>query len=193
MNDLSRNTLIGLALVALGVLALLANTGVMGGLDNLVGAILFAAAGVLLVRLYARNDQTWSLPAAFLFFGLAAAAFVDGVMSGPYFLGLTGAGFLFLYVIERKHWWAIIPGGTLVSLAVVAGIDELAPRWDAGPVLFLGLALTFVAVWAVGQRWAIWPALGLGAIAFFALASVSGWLFALVLIAAGVFLLVRRP
>lgn len=192
MKDMSRNTVIGILLIALGALALLSNVGVLSGLGSVLGAILFAAAGVLLVRLYARRDQIWSLPAAFSFFGLAAAALVDGPLSGPYFLGLTGAGFLLLYAVERRHWWTIIPGGALISLGVVAGVDELAPRMDAGPVLLFGLALTFLAVYAVGQRWAVWPALALGAIAVVALSTVSRWLLPVILIGAGLYLLYRR-
>lgn len=192
MRDMGRNSVIGIALVVLGAVALLANTGILAGVGPVVGALLFAAVGVLFVRIYARRDQEWALPTAFLFFGLGAAALIDGDMSGPYFLALLGVGFLLLFALERTHWWAIIPGGTLVSLGVVAAIDEVAPRLDAGPVLFLGLALTFLAVWAVGQRWAIWPAIGLGAVALFAMATVSGWVFPVLLILAGLFLLYRQ-
>lgn len=192
MRDLSRNTIVGILLVTLGVLALLSNVGVLDGVGSVLGAILFAAVGVLLVRVYARRDQIWALPAAFTFFGLAAAALVDGPLSGSYFLALMGAGFLFLYAIERRHWWAIIPGGTLVSLAVVAGIDELALAIDAGPVLFLGLAVTFLAVYAVGQRWAVWPALVLGVIAVVALSTAASWVLPVLLIGAGIYLLYRR-
>lgn len=192
MRDLSRNTIVGILLVTLGVLALLSNVGVLDGVGSVLGAILFAAVGVLLVRVYARRDQIWALPAAFTFFGLAAAALVDGPLSGSYFLALMGAGFLFLYAIERRHWWAIIPGGTLVSLAVVAGIDELALAIDAGPVLFLGMAVTFLAVYAVGQRWAVWPALVLGVIAVVALSTAASWVLPVLLIGAGIYLLYRR-
>lgn len=191
MRDMQRNTVIGILLIVLGALALLSETGWLSGIDTVVAAVLFAAAGILFVRVYARRGQVWAMPAAFLFFGLAAAALVDGALSGAYFLGLLGAGFLLLYAVEREHWWALIPGGALVSLGVVAGIDELVPGWDAGPVLFLGLALTFVAVWATGRNWALWPAIGLAAIAVFALSTMSAWVLPVILIAAGVYLLLR--
>lgn len=191
MRDMNRNVVAGIALVLLGAFALLANAGILEGLGNVVGAALFAVAGAWAVRTYARRNPVWALPIAFMLFGLAAAALVDGPMSGPYFLGLTGAGFLYLYAVERRSWWAIIPGGTLVALGVVAAIDEIAPRWDAGPVLFLGLALTFLAVWATGQRWAMWPALALAAVGLFALSTTSAWLVPVLLIGGGLYLLWR--
>jgi hypothetical protein len=57
----------------------------------------------------------------------------------------------------------VIPAGVLLTLAVVAGINEVAPRVETGGLFFLGLALTFALVYLLpppGERmkWALIPA-----------------------------------
>lgn len=46
-------------------------------------------------------------------------------LAGPAFLGSIGVGFALVYLADRSHWWAIIPGGVLGTLAAVAAIDEV--------------------------------------------------------------------
>jgi hypothetical protein len=61
-------------------------------------------------------------------------------------------------------------------------------------LFFLGLAVTFGAVFLIGQRWAVYPLLGCLALMLFASEALRGfaaWAFPLVLLAAGVYLLLR--
>ncbi len=197
--NLKRNDpryLIGLILIVLGGLALVANLGIFGGFDNLFGVALFGAAGAIFLRVYAgRSNRLWALPIGFTLFGLAAAVLADGALSGSYFLGLMGIGFGLVYYRHRRNWWALIPGGVLLTLAVVAGIDSVAPRLDAGPVLFLGLAATFGALYMLpegSKRWAIYPALATVVVAIMAFSFGGGWLLPVVLIGVGALLLSRQ-
>ncbi len=185
---------IGALLVILGGLALLAQFGLFGGLDDFVFALLFAAGGAWLIRRYRTQGSAWSLPVGFALLGLAAAAITPDAIGGMSFLALLGVGFVALQWDDRTRWWALIPGGILITLGVVAGIDETVPRFDPGPVLFLGLAVTFYALTRLRetpQRWAIYPALGALAVGILSLSFTGGWLFPLLLVAAGVWLLSR--
>ena len=190
-----RNTTIGLILVILGGLALLSNFGFFQGMSHLVGALFFAFLGGLALRHYQRKHRTGSLVGAFVLFGLAAAAAVSGALSGFFFLGLIGAGFGALYYVDRERWWAIIPAGTLLSLAVVAALDELAPRYESGSVLFIGLAATFLLLTRLPEdpkRWAIYPAIAFVVLAILGLSVGGNWLLPLALVGVGVYLLYRR-
>ncbi len=190
-----RNTTIGWILVILGGLALLSNFGIFQGMSHLVGALFFAFLGGLALRHYQRKHRTGSLVGAFVLFGLAAAAAVSGALSGFFFLGLIGAGFAAIYYTDRERWWAVIPAGTLLSLAVVAALDELAPRYESGSVLFIGLAATFLLLTRLPEDpkpWAIYPAIAFVVLAVLGLSVGGNWVLPLALVGVGVYLLYRR-
>lgn len=193
MSDLKGNRL-GLVLLILGALVLLSNVGLLGSPGSLLGALLFGVGAALLLRLYRRRQLPWALPAGFVLLGLAAAALTDGPLSGSYFLGFAGAGFVALQRLERRRWWALIPGGVLLTLALVAAVDATSPWFDPGPLLFFGIAATFLVLTRLpegAQRWAIYPALAALAVGVVALSFTGGWLFPLLLIGAGAWLLRR--
>jgi len=190
-----RDFVIGVILVILGGLALLSNFGFFQGTSHLVGALLFAFLGGLALRHYQRKHRTGSLIGAFVLFGLAAAAAVSGALSGFFFLGLIGAGFGALYHVDRERWWAIIPAGTLLSLAVVAALGELAPRYESGSVLFLGLVAIFLLLTRLPddpKRWAVYPAVAFVVLAILGLSVGGNWLLPLALVGVGVYLLYRH-
>ena len=203
----------GALLVLLGFGFLLQNLGVFDvfGLipESLwtifwIGA--FGSAGVLfLVGLWLNRDNWWMAIPGFVLLGLSATILVDEFLPGfPFggsiFLGSIGLSFVTVYVMNREHWWAIIPGGVLFTLAVVAGLDEVS-GWETGGVFFLGLALTFALValspaTARGKmNWAWIPAGVLFALAVVTTASMEGFiniLWPLVLVIVGGALLYRN-
>jgi hypothetical protein len=67
---------------------------------------------------------------------------------------------------HRKQWWALIPGGVLLTLAGVTLVSE--PDY-AGGLFFLGLALTFGLIYFLPKpsgksQWALYPAVFLLAV-----------------------------
>jgi hypothetical protein len=116
-----------------------------------------------------------------------------------FFLGGIGLGFLLTYLNNREHWWAIIPAGTLFTVGLVAGLSSALEGVDIGGILFLGLALTFAALYFVRtpqgrMKWPLIPAvvllvIGLGMMAFSE--SVLRYLWPLALIGVGLYFLVR--
>lgn len=166
----------------------------------------FGSAGALfLVGLWLNRENWWMAIPGFVLLGLSATILVDEFLpgfpfSGSLFLGSIGLAFITVYVMNREHWWAIIPGGVNFTLAVVAGLDEVS-GWETGGIFFLGLAITFALValspeTARGKMtWAWIPAGVLFALAVVTTASMEGFiniLWPLVLVTVGGALLYRN-
>lgn len=185
----------GVVLVGLGVVFLLENLGL--GLGSGLWGAIFAGAGLAFLFLH-WQDRTrwWPLISGFALLALGVTVWVGAYwenLTGALFLGLIGLGFLAVYAVNRSNWWAIIPGGTMLTLALVAG-SEKPGREGGGFLFFLGLAATFGALYLIGQRWAVWPALGLlllSAVTLEPFGRVFGFIWPLLLMAGGARLLLR--
>jgi hypothetical protein len=75
----------------------------------------------------------------------------------------SGVVFLLVYATDRRHWWALIPGLTLLGLGVVSGSEVLLPDLlgELGGAIFLGgIALSFWLIFALHREhwWAGIPA-----------------------------------
>jgi len=151
-----------------------------------------AGAALLAMGLRDRTRFLWVIPGGALL-GLGLGAWLGGNFGGVSFLGLTGLGFLLAYALRPSEWWALIPGGVLLTLALVALVEALWPGLDAAWLLFLGFAATFGVLFALGHRWALWPALGLLLpLAFWlGVGEALGYLFPLALVFLGAWLLWR--
>jgi hypothetical protein len=107
--------------------------------------------------------------------GLAITSLLDmvapnlgGKLGGSVFMGLMAFGFILVYLLDHRMWWAIIPGGVLLSIAAVAYLDQQAgPKgFEPGGVLFIGMGITFLLLSLVrdnGRRlgWGIYPGIPL--------------------------------
>ena len=82
--------------------------------------------------------------------------------AGAALLGLLALGFIGSYLSARSHWWRLIPGWTLLALAVMVyltTVRELDQRVTAA-ALFVGQAIAFAHVYLldrVERWWAIIP------------------------------------
>lgn len=210
MKTLETRLVAGLILVLAGVVFLLQNLRIirLGGLGDLVIASLFGLGALAFLAVYIANRQHWwsLIPAGALFgisglIGLEAIApRVASAFGGSLFLGSLGLAFWLIYVTDRQHWWAIIPGGVLSTLALVAGADRIIPGGFGGAIFFLGLAATFGLLYFVPvtdkahTRWALIPAAICLVLAFIVAASLStlaGYIWPLALILVGIYLLIR--
>ena len=97
---------------------------------------------------------------------------IGGLFVSMFFLA---GGIVFLYVVlnNHDHWWALIPGSTLVGLAALIALGDLAPQFTNkfGGSLFLGtIALGFLGVYLLrpSNWWAVIPAGAVGTIALVA-------------------------
>jgi len=200
--------IIGLALIALGVLALLQIFGVLPELGNLttwIVAGLFAAGGLAFLTVLARGRQNWwaAIPgivlldlAAIIWLGDVLPSFSERFGGGIFLAGISLA-FWIVYALTPENWWAVIPGGVLLTLGVVASLGDTGII-ETGGVFFLGLALTFalVALLPGGREsrgWAWIPAgilFVIGVLAGVSATQLVGYVWPVALILVGLVLLV---
>jgi hypothetical protein len=200
------DTFWGGLLVVAGVVLLLLNLGVFGAADEIVGSLLLGAGGVLFLGLFVARAQWWAAIPAGVLLSLATLTAIEQiaprqaeVWGGALFLGGTSLGFWAIALTQPRHWWAIIPGGVLLTVALVAGLDQARPGQDYGGVVLLGIAATFGIVSLVspsGKRmtWALIPATVLGVIGVAVLTQTAAWLgyvWPAALIGAGLYLIYR--
>lgn len=202
----------GTLLVVGGILFLLQNLGYFPGGSLFWGAAFGVGAAAFLWTFITDRTQWWALIPGCALLGLAVVILLSVVapsledLGGTLFLGLIGLSFWVIYLTNRQYWWAVIPGGVLVTLATVAGIDNVfkeAPDALSGGVFFAGLGLTFVLLGFLptpqGQlRWAFIPGgilLVMGLLVSLTAASLINYVWPIALIVAGLALVWRtiRP
>lgn len=158
----------GIILIAAGIIFLMDNLGIiMLDWETLIGPM-FAIGGLVFLMVFIQNtDDWWALIPGFVLMGIGIIIFMSQNMEsaaelwgGAVFLGLLGLAFLLVYISHRDNWWAIIPGGVLLTLAGVIIISDNGVL--SGGVFFLGLALTFGLVWILPKpsgklNWALYP------------------------------------
>jgi hypothetical protein len=200
----------GLLLVGLGALLLLQNLNLVPMQNSVWGVIwagAFGVAGIVFLVMFLQDRlQWWAIIPGLTLLGIGliialSVLFPQGVGGwiGGVFLGMIGLAFWIVYFTNREYWWAIIPGGTLVTLGLVAGATALWGGVELGGLFFVGLGLTFLLVAVLptpqGQmKWAYIPAtvlLAMGALIWLAATSLIQYLWPLALIVAGGYLLWR--
>lgn len=184
-----------IALIVVGVLGLLASLGILEGLGGLFGLVLFGGLAVLALGQGRRTGHFLWRAAALPLAGLAIASVTSSHVGGAAFLGSIGLAFGLAWREDERRWWALIPAGTLLALALTAYLDGFRVTAAlSGSVFLLGLAATFFALTRLRvapQSWAVFPAAGLAVLAVFSASAVGGWLLPIGFIAVGVWLLWR--
>ena len=156
----------GLLIIA-GGLFLLQEFGIFSSAWDIIWTFLFGIAGVGFLYLYlADRSHWWPLIPGLSLVSLAALILVEeffpGITwGGAIFLGGIGLSFWLIYLTNRDNWWAIIPGGVLLTLAVVAAFEPVVD--DNGGIFFLGLGITCALVGLLPtsqgrMKWAFIPA-----------------------------------
>ncbi len=185
----------GFTLAALGAVIFLPDS-----MENFGGAIFLGGIALSFWYVYAssRNERWWALIPAGVLTALALVVIVSQSFeqySGAVFLVGIGLAFFAVYITNTERWWALIPGGVLSTLAGVTIAAERFGEFQTAGFFFFGLAFTFLLVALLAKmRWAYWPALILGIMGFLGIASLldfANYIWAIALIAAGGFILVR--
>jgi hypothetical protein len=90
-----------------------------------VASIILAGVGLPFVLIFfADRRQWWALIPGMTMCGIAVGVGLEGanVISdeavGGVIVGGIGLGFLSIYLVDRRQWWALIPGGILGTIAV---------------------------------------------------------------------------
>jgi hypothetical protein len=194
--------IIGGALILFGILFLLNNFDIVSISAGSIFAGIFALAGLIfLIVFFLDREQWWALIPGFVLMGVGATILVGEYLTfsgmdigGAVMLIFIALPFWIIYILKRDYWWALFPAGALTSIAALTLIpDRLG---DVGvSVMFFGWAGTFMLVYFLAkQKWAIWPTVGLLAMAVAFLAGafdIFGYLWPIVIIGAGAYLIYR--
>ena len=204
-KDLSRLIWGGLLILA-GILFLLQELNFLGSASKYLWLIIMAAGSAVFLWVYfTQEEQWWAIIPGLTLFGLAISAldslvnvFPGSDLTGALFLGCIGLAFWLVYLRRQDQWWAVIPGGVLITLAAITVLDNIF-GWSE-VIFFLGLATTFLLVAILpnnGQdtRWAFIPSaiLGIIGITLFApFKDVTVLIWPVILIVFGVYILFRN-
>ncbi len=178
----------GAILVLVGAGFLVWNLGLMAAIQvtaawTLIAFFALLGLGFVFGYLNKRSDW-WRLIPAFTFFAVAAVIFLStrGVaatwVAATLLLGIALA-FPVIYLSDREErWWALIPFGSVMVMAVVILLSARPETSTAllGAVLFGGMSLVFFLIYALARErqrfaWALVPTAALGVMALVALAA----------------------
>lgn len=197
---------VGLVLVAAGILFLLQNLNLVVSAWGILWALIFAAGGIAFLWLFLRNRAVWwpVIPGLTLL-AIAVLIALDSLelglaerWGGSIVLAGIGIAFALIYISHQQHWWAVVPAGALLSLALMVALFP-GDVPEAGAVFLMGLGITFGIVYLLpgrGRRhtWALVPALVLFLLGLFVLGTsipASLFLWPMVLILAGLYIVYR--
>ena len=145
--------IIGALLIGAGILFMLQTLNLISGAWSILWICAFLVGSGIFFYVYLSNrSQWWALIPAMTLLGLAGTVAVESYLpqldnlAGALFLGGIGLGFWIIYFSNREFWWAIIPGGVLLTLGVVSAADDVLTGDSGGGVFFIGISLTFVLV-----------------------------------------------
>ncbi|MDI6694935.1 MAG: hypothetical protein QME21_07815 [Anaerolineales bacterium] len=206
MRWLESRILWGSLLILAGVLFLLQNLGLLPA-GNLFWMVLIGVGGAIFLSIFIQNRTNWwalipglTLVSIALVIGLGVfAPRLADRWGGSLVLGGIGLSFALIYLVERQHWWAVIPFGVLFTLASMVALEQINPGLETPGVFFLGLSATFVLVALLPNpqgelRWAWIPAailLAMGVLFIAAAEEMLAYIWPAALILAGLFLIYR--
>ncbi|HIP97297.1 MAG TPA: hypothetical protein EYH32_08805 [Anaerolineae bacterium] len=197
-------TVVGLLLILGGIVLLMENLGFLRVWRSWFWAMIFGGGGLLFLAVYVGDRRQWwaLIPGASLI-GVGLLIFLDTVRGVPdevragVMLLCISLAFWGIFLSDRRQWWAIIPGGVLIVVAVIPMAARALPESVVGGLFFIGLGLVCTVLYLLSfsnpdLRWAKWPALPLfliGLLAIFAAQLLTWW--PLLLILLGLYMLLR--
>jgi hypothetical protein len=206
MKILRSRTFWGIVFILGGILFLLQSLDVLRGGDLFWGLIFGLVGCLFLSAFWGNRSQWWFLVPGMLFLGIGASLIsktflpsnISDSLDSLFILGSLGISFWLIYLVSPVNWWAIIPGGVMITLVVVSVLDAAYPEKDTGGVFLIGLGLTF-ALLAIFPRlrmkWAYIPAVVLVIIGCVALAAefpAISYAWPVLLILVGLYVLLRE-
>ncbi len=167
MKKKRSNLIWGIALIVFGGLFLLQNLGLFPEFAPIVWGLVFAGASIVFLVIYLTSgwhEWGWLFP-TFVTAGLAAVIFLgesgfDGEWIGALFMASIAMPFWLAFLIDRKNWWALIPGWVLSVLTAVILLSQWVSGEIVGTLVLFGIGLPFFLVYYRNpkQWWAVIPA-----------------------------------
>lgn len=160
----------GLLLVLTGILFLLNTFGFIT-IGDYLWAIIFVIGGLAFLSIFiADRKQWWWLFPGFSLLVVGVIIILERTFpalpddfGGMIALAGIGLVFLIIFLINTENWWALIPTGSMFSIALAIGLSQFLTGLEIGGVFLVGLGLTFGVLSIVPtqqgrMRWALIPA-----------------------------------
>jgi hypothetical protein len=199
-NGSNRNALWGMILIGLGIIFLFDRI-----FPGFVGGLLWAGAfatGGLVIYAYTRSDprRQWALIPAYVMEAVAgiillsSVRFIPGEFIGGFVMYAIGVPFLYIYLRDRRHWWALIPAYTMGAIGTLIPLTMILNGNLIGAYVMFAIALPFFYVYLKNRQhwWALIPGGVMGAIGLALFVAGIAFVIPALLIAAGIYMLVRH-
>jgi len=140
----------GSILIIGGIALLLQNVyGIQ--LANIFWSVVFGFGGLIFLGVFFTNRENWwALIPAFVLISIGVMLALEWLvpelnsdLGGFIVLAGIAIAFFIIYFFENAHWWAIIPGGVLATVAVFVLLENVWAGFGGPGVFFVGLGLTF--------------------------------------------------
>ncbi|HTP06856.1 MAG TPA: hypothetical protein VMP08_01300 [Anaerolineae bacterium] len=197
----------GVALIAMGAFFLAQQLGLFGALQLPFWAFAFGLLGLIFLGTFITDRrQWWALIPGCILLGVALVIvneqneFIPAQQAGALFLFSIGLPFLLIYLVDRRLWWALIPGGVLTVIALITWVSGGAVSGQViTAIMFFGLAAVFAVLRFATRHnpwmgWATWVAIilaGIGALLLITGPAATAIVGPAILIGLGLILLVR--
>ena len=141
--------LAGYVLLAIALLIALTTLDILRD-EAVAGYVLLAIALPFLAVYYRDRAQWWALIPAYVLLavgvmvGLLGLGFLSDLMVPAYVLFAVAIPFFVVYALDRRNWWALIPGGIMALVGLFFLMAEAALAYVGALVLILAGAWILV-------------------------------------------------
>lgn len=153
---------LGILLLAGGALLLLQRMNIIyGDWENIFWTVIFGFTSFFLLSFYfSRKRRWWWLIGGIAALGGLVTNLLDltlpdfaAIYNDLILLGFMGLSFIAVYLSDRIHWWAVLPGGVLITLGAVTFFEDTGMYGLDGNAVFLfGLGLTFLLLFLIPTK-----------------------------------------
>jgi hypothetical protein len=206
MKKFDLRILWGSLLIIGGALILLQELKIIPSAWGIIWALIFGVAGFVFLYAYWQDrSHWWPLIPGLGLISLGALIFLDEYLPGAHwtgaiFLGGIGLAFLWIYILNRENWWAIIPAGVLLTLSLVVILEPYLKGEADGGIFMVGLGSTFLILGLLPtsqgrMKWSFIPAavlLIIGVVLLSSAAQVFNYIWPVALILLGGYFIVRN-
>jgi len=199
-NRLNQGVLWGAILIGLGIVFMLQQI-FPGFFGALIWSAVFAIGAVATYGAYTRNKQNWWLliPAYVMAFVAAiiqigSIRWLPGEFVGAFVMLAIGFPFLYVYLKNDEHWWALIPAYTMAAIAGIILFSMVLNGEMIASFVMFAIAAPFLYVYLRNRQhwWALIPGGIMAVIGVGLFIAGMAWIFPAVMIVAGLYLLYRQ-